>query len=96
MKRFLCVGGPLDGEWRDLHPYQNSFLEVAVPGTINLIPADFDSCGKDFPPNALTVRDCAVYKRIKIRFQQPGVDLHIEVLAYYGRDAQDRPKGFCL
>ena len=93
MRQLLCVGGPLDSTYVTIQNGQQSFI-VATSGVINVIPA-WHEYGNQVPENTVTVNE-AVYKVQKIGFTQPGLDVRVEVLAYYGRDRRDRPNGFYL
>jgi hypothetical protein len=90
MSTYLCVGGPWNGQIQALQPGAQSVIVALHNPALQMIPAIYDS--PEAPPYSVTVHQ-AVYKLSKYKVG-PGVT--VEVLAYFGKDGSDRPKGFYL
>jgi hypothetical protein len=88
----LCVGGPKHGERIAVPPGARSWLVATTPTWF--ASASWDSVKG--PPEAVVPMQQAVYKVETLRHDAGETSVSMKVLAYYGRDRQDRPEGWYL
>lgn len=91
----VCIGGPWHGQVRTIPRDARSVLVLTSTAPAFIFDASVHDPGFNTPPSAATV-ETAVYKVERIEIEANGLSMKGDVLAYYGRDAQDRPKGFYL
>lgn len=92
-RELMCVGGPMHGQ--KVHVTGRSMLVPSIKPTFLARAAEYDP--SVFSPDALVPLETACYRVERVAWDSAdGLSLNITVLAYYGRDSQDRPKGWCL
>jgi hypothetical protein len=90
----MCVGGPMDGQIISL-PAGSRSVVVPTIKPIVFRQAIYES--PDVPHDALVPLDEGCYRIVQLeRAGNDGVTIKWNVLAYFGRSSQDRPKGFFL
>jgi hypothetical protein len=88
----MCVGGPKHGERVTVPPGARSWIVALEP--VWLAEAMWDSM-KALPDTVVPIHQ-AVYKVEMLRHDMGETSVSMKVLAYYGRDRQDRPEGWYL
>lgn len=97
MKNLLCIGGPWDGKIVVVKQGQSALI-LPSADPIAVMAACMDS--HMVPDDSYVTVHHHVYKVKRISRDMADsagrVSFSTEVLAYYGRDRQDRPEGFYL
>ncbi len=89
MKKLMCLGGPLDGQFVNAPNVSDVVIVPLMNKLVWMRPAHLDCPGA--LPDAVVPMEEGVYQRRELMFQGDGYKTRVEVMAYFGRAAQDRP-----